>query len=451
MGACLTAGGGKRGNLKADSHGDDSGAELEAFLAYAYRFGSLDKAFLHAVVFRDIDLVRRLLAAKANAHATSRHQQTALHLASSRQYDSADLIRLLAVDLELGADIHKQDDDGSLPLHEATKVGNLQAVELLIALRADVNAPGKTQYSPLHLASACGSLPCVQALLLARADPWHLDESGKSVLFYAATAPTPHVLDYFLDTNTCDINGAGKHAVDRDGATLVYYAAVSGRPRALQLLLELKCEAEMNNRTFACSDHMNGCRIHCRRLLCEKPTPLFAAAAYRGRSSEALSCVKLLMSARADIMATPSNADGKNLLHMAADWQDHELFSLFRECCGTGGAAAGGLMHMLEERDTLRSMTPLLCAACSFSAECFRALVALGANPAVKTTVGSTYCILPRPVTFTFFFDSSICFPDPECVVVGYTSISSTSGSLSRLFARSMSCSFAVHVHVHVG
>lgn len=324
--------------------------------------------FLDAVQKGDLERVRHLLDSKADGNAIGgpEHENViALHLAAEAEKNSAEMIRLLAVEYKTGGDINARAMLRTRPLHDAIKAGNLEAVELLLSLKADANASRAFGQSPLLIAAANGNLPCVRALLAARADPGHVDCDGLSVLFYAAEASTPDVLQFFIEQNTCDIRGDGKHAVagyNRD--TLLHYAAREGRSRNVKLLLGLGCRVNKLNR---------------RNGLLEM-TPIFEAASCKTAPPEELrACVESLLAARADI--TDKLPGNYNLLHIAATSNNATaVISYLRERIkrSKGAARAAGLA-MIEARGG-DGHTPLLSAAYYCRAKAARALIEIGAD-----------------------------------------------------------------------
>jgi ankyrin repeat protein len=81
--------------------------------------------------------------------------------------------------LEHGADVHRRDDGGRVPLHYAAGVGGA-AVELLINAGADINAQSADGSTPLHVAASRGSVTAVESLLRAGADQILLDSQGRT-------------------------------------------------------------------------------------------------------------------------------------------------------------------------------------------------------------------------------------------------------------------------------
>ena len=95
-----------------------------------------------------------------------------------------------------GISVNETDKNGVTPLHRAVRFRSLNAVELLIAAGADVNAADRrSQSTPLHRAVTNSGAPAtagksdvavsiVQSLLAHGADPNSKNKSGKAPTEY---------------------------------------------------------------------------------------------------------------------------------------------------------------------------------------------------------------------------------------------------------------------------
>ena len=92
------------------------------------------------------------------------------------------------------------------PLHIAARFGPVEMVELLIKMKADVNATAYNGFTPLHLAKAKD----IAALLVrAGADLDKLDNWGKTPLQYAAQLGLAPVVEAILESGyPCDLTSA---------------------------------------------------------------------------------------------------------------------------------------------------------------------------------------------------------------------------------------------------
>src|SRR5262245_7475822 len=126
---------------------------------------------------------------KAGARKYSTEGSTALHYAAEGGYLVA--VKLL---LDRKADARAANALQNTPLHEVcVTVGgtvedakNRRAVaELLLAVRADINAKNKEGVTPLHLAAYHGNKDMVELLLSHKADVKAVDRKGRTPLHWA--------------------------------------------------------------------------------------------------------------------------------------------------------------------------------------------------------------------------------------------------------------------------
>lgn len=104
--------------------------------------------------------------------------------AQSRLWDSAIAGDTLGIRQALadGAKIDSLDarrnPNGRLALNWAAWYNRVDAVEMLLAMGAPIEAENRTGFSPLHHAAEAGSLESARALLAAGADPLHANKAG---------------------------------------------------------------------------------------------------------------------------------------------------------------------------------------------------------------------------------------------------------------------------------
>jgi ankyrin repeat protein len=127
------------------------------------------------------DLVKRLIAKKANVSSRDSKKRSPLHIAVEK--GNKDLVKLL---LDAGADVNALDFNYISPLHIAVEKGNKDLVKLLLDAGADVNALDFKYISPLHIALKSKNQEIETILLNAPGIDCNIrDVYGCSPLFFA--------------------------------------------------------------------------------------------------------------------------------------------------------------------------------------------------------------------------------------------------------------------------
>jgi uncharacterized protein len=120
---------------------------------------------MDAVHAKNMDDIRRLLAAGASVNDADAQGYTPLHMAAA-----GGLTEACALILDKGADVNRVTVDGITPLHNASMSGNAETAELLIKRGAHVMAQDNNGMTPLHTAALMGNTPVAEVLLKNGAD-----------------------------------------------------------------------------------------------------------------------------------------------------------------------------------------------------------------------------------------------------------------------------------------
>jgi ankyrin repeat protein len=94
-----------------------------------------------------VEILKLLLASKADVNARAEYRETPLHMAAGSGNTVA--LKLLA---DHGADVNAQRRDRKTPLHLAASKGHIEVVKILIENKADVNVRDLYKNTPLMCA-----------------------------------------------------------------------------------------------------------------------------------------------------------------------------------------------------------------------------------------------------------------------------------------------------------
>lgn len=143
----------------------------------------------------------------------------------------ADAVRAL---LSHDIDVNAAEADGTTALHWAAHKGDATTVDLLLRAGARVDARNRYAVTPLALAVGRGNAPIVEALLDAGADPNTSLPEGETALMAAARTGSVDVIRLLLQ------KGADIAARENwRGQTALMWAAADNHPAAVHTLVEL--------------------------------------------------------------------------------------------------------------------------------------------------------------------------------------------------------------------
>ena len=159
-----------------------------------------------------------------------------LPLVEAARAADTDAVRAL---LERQADVDIAETDGTTALHWAAYRGDFETAQLLLAAGAGPEAANRYGVTPLVLAAGRGNAPIVEALLDAGADPNTTLPEGETVLMTAARTGDVDVLRLLLN------RGADLRARESwRGQTALHWAAAENHPAAVHALVELGADVD---------------------------------------------------------------------------------------------------------------------------------------------------------------------------------------------------------------
>lgn len=124
----------------------------------------------NAITYEDVPKAKATLAAGIDWANDGKgdHQFSTLHFAVG--HTSSNGVEILKLLLASKADVNARAEYRQTPLHFAAQSGNTVAVKLLIERGADVNSQRRDRKTPLHLAASNGHIDVVKILVQHKAD-----------------------------------------------------------------------------------------------------------------------------------------------------------------------------------------------------------------------------------------------------------------------------------------
>ena len=181
------------------------------------------------------ELIRTMIDHGADVNAMNKHNETAFMTACKK--GNVDAIKLL---FSVGTNPNIKNDDGQTWIHH-TVIGNWsrEVLQVVMSHGGDVNATTKDNITALMLASRTGNVDTINVLLAAGADPNITDAGGYTCLHDAVDVGcNKETLKAIID------HGANINAANKKGVTPLMQAFQVGNINAISVLLD--AEADLN-------------------------------------------------------------------------------------------------------------------------------------------------------------------------------------------------------------
>jgi len=130
--------------------------------------------------------------------------------------------------------LHEPDNYGFTPMSRAALVGNVESIECLASLGADVRGGSNEHNSPINCAVGFGQVESIKCLHKLDKDLVKLKtKEGQTPMFYAAMGENPEIIKYLASL------GADVDAKDNQDWTPIFKAAQEGKADNIRCLAEL--------------------------------------------------------------------------------------------------------------------------------------------------------------------------------------------------------------------
>ena len=331
------------------------------------------------------------------------------HLHYAAFYGLHTIVKFLVI--QLPQDVHSRHfDNGSTPLHLASREGHGGVARLLLEHGADTTAQDRLGSTPLHLALQWGHEDVVRLLLEHGADITAQDDDGSTPLRLALQGGHIDVVRLLLE-----------HSADSttniDGSTLLYLALQWGHEDVVRLLLEHGADTTAQDNGGSTPLHLASrhvgvplrCLWHDVDTDTTTPTESWITPSHLGLRQASEDIARVLLEHGADTAAKTN--DGSTPLHLASRWGHEDIARVLLEhCADTEAQTNDGStpLHLASRRgcedvtilllehgvdttaQTSDGLTPLHLASRRGCEVVARSLLKYGADIAAKTNSGLT-------------------------------------------------------------
>jgi ankyrin repeat protein len=253
--------------------------------------------------------------------------------------------------VQKGANVNAAEGDGTTALHWAAHRDDLATVDILLRAGARVNAANDLGATPLWNASVNGNPALVARLLQAGADPNAALMLGETPLMVAARAGSAAVVEQLA------AKGANVNARAARGQTALMWAVSQRHPDVVKVLLAHGADVQARSKTWSqvMAVPPHGMLEYNREIPHGGDTALLFAARVGDLES-----AKLLVAAGAKV--GDADAWGVSATAYAAHSGFRDLVDFFLECGADPNAAAAGFspLHAAVMRRDVRMAEALL-------------------------------------------------------------------------------------------
>jgi ankyrin repeat protein len=236
-----------------------------------------------------------------------------LHLASRGGH--VDLARML---VERGADVSAQDQDGSTALHLACRKGHVELAQMLLKNGADVSAQDRDGSTVLHFVSRYGHMDLARILIERGTEVAAQDLDGSTALHLTCRKGHADIARMLIE------HGANISAQEEDKSTALHLASENGHVDLAKMLLRCGADVLAQDQYMWTALHLaslNG-HVDLARVLIERGADVSAkneagwtALLLASRSGD-VDIVEVLIKHGADVSV--QTRDGRTALHFAS-------------------------------------------------------------------------------------------------------------------------------------
>jgi ankyrin repeat protein len=219
-----------------EPQGQEKPAEIPRVVMGEMVFRGPNDPLVDAAYKNDVEKVKQLVFAGANPNVIDKPTDM-MALSQAVEHGNIDIVRVL---LGAGADARAANNDGRTPLMYLGDGATPDLVRELLAAGAEVNAQDKSGATALMNGASDGKYAILKELVEAGAKVDLKDENDKTAWMFAASNSDEAVVRLLIDA------GSDVKAKDSDGQTALMIAADEGPAEAVQALIN--AGAEINER-----------------------------------------------------------------------------------------------------------------------------------------------------------------------------------------------------------